>query len=490
MTTSYTRLNKAIEQCEQVITQSPVNLDEWYDACSRIGNVLTSMGQFDQASQWSAMALHPEPKKESYYTKTASLYAIQENWQQSIECHTKTLEIDPTYAEAYRHLAQIHGFLGHSAEESSNWYHFLSHRPDQGTTERHYNLGKVLCQQGKLPDAEQCYRRSIEQDDQFWKGYYHLADVLLQQTKTDEAEAVYQHLVEHQPDPMQAYHKLGQLYLAQKNYPEAIIHFKQATQLDATFPWAYQGLVKTFMALERWDEAIATCRAIISFVEEFPWVYSLMGKVYTKKGEEMQAIACYQKGFQLQGWETCVQRDYQFTQDTFSHQIPIWSKSLQHLAHQENIRALEIGSGQGTTACWLLDNILSQPSAQLACIDRAFSEQFNLNIKHAQVDNDKVQRLEGKISESLKSLDAQTYNVAIIQDSLKQAKLMEQHARLCWKLLTPDAVVMFPSYAWKHPKDADKSPKVGIDRFLASVNGQFEVLHQGYQLIIKRNGSG
>lgn len=489
MTTSYTRLNKAIEQCEQVITQSPVNSDEWYDACSRIGNVLTSMGQFDQASHWSAMALEPEPKQVIYYTKTASLYAIQENWQRSIECHAKTLEIDPTYADAYRYLAQIHAFLGHADEESSNWYQFLTHRPDQGTAERHYTLGQALCKQGHLSEAEQCYKRAIEQDNQFWKGYYHLADVLLQQQKVDEVETVYQHLIEHQPDPMQAHHKLGQLYLAEKNYPEAIIYFKQATQLDATFPWSYQGLVKTFMALERWDEAIATCRAIISFVEEFPWVYSLMGKVYMKKGEEMQAIACYQKGFQLQGWEACVQRDYQFTQDTFSHQIPIWQKSLQHLADQETIKALEIGSGQGVTACWLLDNVLFQTSAQLTCMDRTFSDQFNLNIRQAQVD-DKVQRLEGKISESLKSLEAQTYNVAIIQDPLKQAKLMEQHARLCWPLLMPDAVVIFPSYAWKHPKDAAKSPKVGIDRFLASVEGQFEVLHQGYQLIIKRNSSG
>lgn len=434
------------------------------------------------------MALETTPNTIHYHANAAVLYTIQEDWEQAIATHKHVLEIDPDYAEAHRSLARLYSHLEQLELELHHWYEFLTLRPELGTPERNFKLGKSFQEHGNLELAAVCYERVIERNDQYWTAYYNLADVRSQQQQWEQVAACYEQVIDKDATQVQAFHKLGQHWLQQKDYDQAIASFREATKVDPNFPWAYRGLVQTFMELKRWDEAIATCRAIIGFVEEYPWAYTQMGKASMQKGDEMQAIDFYRKGFQLQGWEACAQRGYQFTQDNFSHQIPSWTKSLHPVAHQEQIKALEIGSGQGLTACWLLDNILSQASSQLTCLDRRFSSEYRTNINHSQVANNKVQQLEGQISTSLKSLDAQAYHIAVIQDPLKQAKLMEQNTRLCWPLLTSEAIVIFPSYGWKHPKDPAKSPKVGIDQFLASVEGQFEILHKGYQLIIRRNG--
>ncbi|NET53701.1 MAG: hypothetical protein F6K09_35170 [Merismopedia sp. SIO2A8] len=74
-----------------------------------------------------------------------------------------------------------------------------------------------------------------------------------------------------------------------------------------------------------------------------------------------------------------------------------------------------------------------------------------------------------------------------IEDPLKQAKLMQQAAQLSWLFVQAGGVVIFPSYSWKSPKSSEQLIKQGIDQFLDSVAGQFEILHRGYQLIIRKN---
>ena len=484
MSVVYSRLNKALGACEAAIA----NPADWYDACSRVSNVLTSMGRFDEASQWNTMALDTTPRLVPYHHKAAILYTIQEDWDQAIASYHQVLELEPQSAEAHRSLARLHSHLEQLELELHHWDEFLRLRPELSTPENNYKLGQSFQEQGHLDRAALCYERVIEKNDQYWKAYYDLAEVRSKQQQWDKVVSCYEQVLSKDDSQVLALHKLGKIWLQQKEYDQAIANFREATKLAPEFPWAYLGLVETFMELEQWDEAIATCRAIISFVDEFPWTYKHMGKAFINKGEKMKAIACYQKSLQLQGWEECVQKDYQFTQDNFSHQIPIWENHLKHLSNQERINVLEIGTDQGITTCWLLDNILTNESSKLMCIDRKFSSEFNANIRQSGVDDRKFQKLKGNIRPLLKSLKGKAYNLVVVQDPLKQAKLMKQDARLSWPLVKGGGIVVFPSYGWKH-KDIEKSPKVGISQFLSSIEGQFEIIHQGYQLIIRKNYS-
>src|SRR5260221_7918568 len=75
---------------------------------------------------------------------------------------------------------------------------------------------------------------------------------------------------------------------------------------------------------------------------------------------------------------------YKITYDCFSSRVPQWRNSLAYLAGMPNLRFLEIGSFEGYSACWLLDNILTHNSSHLVCIDIFQNERavslFDMNI--------------------------------------------------------------------------------------------------------------
>lgn len=46
--------------------------------------------------------------------------------------------------------------------------------------------------------------------------------------------------------------------------------------------------------------------------------------------------------------------------------------------------------------------------------------------------------------------------------------------------------MIFDDYVWSDPKFPGEDPRLGIDAFLSSIAGEFEKLHQQYQLIIRK----
>lgn len=57
----------------------------------------------------------------------------------------------------------------------------------------------------------------------------------------------------------------------------------------------------------------------------------------------------------------------EFTQNWLS-EVAAWEKHLAEFKGKP-IQALELGSFEGRSACWLMDNILTHPDARLTCVD-------------------------------------------------------------------------------------------------------------------------
>lgn len=481
MTVVYARLNQALAGCEETLSVS----GDWYDACARVSNILTSMGRFDEASQWHSMAIEQDPNLVQFHAKAAFLFVIQEKWDEAIRWYRQLLELDPKYTEAHRRLAQIYSRLGQLEDEVFHWYEFLTQQPELGTPDGHHKLGQSFQEQGRLERAASCYERAIALDEHYWPAYTDLAALRSQQKRWNAASEVYQRVLAQDPDRVEVHYELGKVWLQQKNYDRAIAKFKEINKLAPKFSPAYQSLVKAFMALKDWDTVISTCRSTISFVDEFPWAYSNMGRALIQKGEELKAIACYQKVCQLHGWSHCQQNDYQFTEDTFSHQIPVWRKHLQPLHDREGIAALTIGSSQGMIPCWLLDNVLDHASDELFCVDQAFPRAFDHNINQSNA-LDKIVCLEGKPMSLIVDLPGDSFDLVVIQDRCKQADYIQKEIGLCWPLLKNEGVLIVKGYGWAHPSGPKQSPKAGVDRFLKTIQNEFDVLVQSHQLMIKK----
>jgi hypothetical protein len=60
---------------------------------------------------------------------------------------------------------------------------------------------------------------------------------------------------------------------------------------------------------------------------------------------------------------------YQFNQNWFTWNIPVWEVVLSPFKGKPDIQYLEVGLYEGRSALWVLENVLTHPSARLTGID-------------------------------------------------------------------------------------------------------------------------
>ncbi|GAB4244136.1 MAG: hypothetical protein Kow0049_33940 [Stanieria sp.] len=496
-------LTQTIATCEALLKQEQFQPETWQKSCRDLGNILQGLGRFDEAIVWHSLALESKPNLVEVYAQIGQLYARESQWQPAINSLKQALEYQPNSVQLYSTLAKIYNQLGEQEAEMECWYQATQINPNLVNAGGYYKLAKAFYRRNKLDKAISCYQRAIEQSEAVvnevtanstatsqrnFEPHYELAEIWLRQRQFNQAAACYQQILAQDPNQSRAHHKLGTIYLQQQQFEEAIAEFRQTIKIEPEFPWGYRDLVKTLIQLQKWDEAIATCHAIINLVEEYPWVYVQLGNALREKGRIPDAVASFQKACVLKGWQECGSKDYYFTQDNFSFRISWWQSCLQSLADRAEIRALEVGSHQGMSTCWLLDKILTHPSASLTCIDSSFDRYFESNLDKTQA-RSKVTLMKGEIQQLLATLVPNTYDVVNLQDRCKLTTQSEQNAVSIWQLLKVGGIAIFNDYGWINPTNPSQNPKLGIDRFLESVKNQWEIVShapQVYQLIIQK----
>jgi tetratricopeptide (TPR) repeat protein len=191
------------------------------------------------------------------------------------------------------------------------------------------------------------------------------------------------------------------------------------------------------------EASVAYCRAI-ELDSNHCESYQFLGNILAKLGQLDEAIAYHQQASGLRGWPLCGARDYQFTDNWFTNNIPIWEKHLKPLAHRAGINALEIGSYQGMSTCWLLDNILTHSSAKITCVEPYFKEQFEANVAKTGALS-KVSKITSQSQDILGSLESNSYDFVYI-DGNHQNNIVLQDAVLSWRLVKVGGLIIFDDY--------------------------------------------
>lgn len=185
---------------------------------------------------------------------------------------------------------------------------------------------------------------------------------------------------------------------------------------------------------------------------------------------------------------------YIFTDDRFTGNIPVWMKLLGHLRARPNLKFLEIGSFQGRSAVWLLDNVLTHETSHLTCVDTfegaventAAQKIKNLDLFKYNVREfgSRVEWIAGASQTVLRSLPcAPLYDFIYIDGDHKASSVM-QDAVLALPLLKPGGMMVFDDYLWRHePRDIDR-PKVAIDCFVHIFADEVDVIYAGPQVVV------
>lgn len=195
----------------------------------------------------------------------------------------------------------------------------------------------------------------------------------------------------------------------------------------------------------------------------------------------------------------CQSKGYEFTNEWFPYNIPIWQEVFKQLINLPNLNFLEIGSWEGQSTCWLLDNILTHSTSKITCIDTfaggiehqgteelsTIEKRFDNNIiKSGNLD--KVIKIVGFSQTSLRNLPFNSYDFIYIDGSHIASDVLEDTI-LSWRLLKERGIIIFDDYRWEAYKDQPlKHPAPAIDSFLSIFQDKINIIYQGYQVIIQK----
>lgn len=178
-----------------------------------------------------------------------------------------------------------------------------------------------------------------------------------------------------------------------------------------------------------------------------------------------------------------------FSKDWFSARIPQWQTMVAPHLKDKEVLGLEIGSYEGRSAIWTLQNMLTHPAARLICVDiwtnQDVEKAFDRNMV-ATDNSHRIIKMKGDAQRVLKTL-TQLFDFAYV-DADHVARSVVAQISIIWPLLKKGAFVVFDDYEWKHPPETahELPPKPGIDAFLALWQPQYELVHKGYQVIVRK----
>lgn len=147
--------------------------------------------------------------------------------------------------------------------------------------------------------------------------------------------------------------------------------------------------------------------------------------------------------------------------------------------------AIEIGSFNGASAVWILENICNRPTDFLHCIDINETEWLKNNL--APYKNVKLHLgLSGNVLVDLWYENKKPIADLVYVDGSHIAKHVLEDAVLSWKLLKVGGVLVFDDYGWGPSGTPDDQPKTGVDAFLKGYQKHYFMMGMGWQVYLQK----
>ena len=192
--------------------------------------------------------------------------------------------------------------------------------------------------------------------------------------------------------------------------------------------------------------------------------------------------------------------EYKYTQDWFGWGPQIWPEIIKFLPERKNF--LEIGSFEGRSTVWTVENMM-EDGGEIYCIDTwggseehvkgeldGAEDRFHNNILTVReaFPKRKVNKLKGMSTQWLPSLACEKLLFDFIYiDGSHVAKDVLTDACMAWPLLKKDGMIAFDDYLWRLPGFTTvQRPKIAIDSFVNIFEEDIAMVHNGYQLIIRK----
>jgi predicted O-methyltransferase YrrM len=209
-------------------------------------------------------------------------------------------------------------------------------------------------------------------------------------------------------------------------------------------------------------------------------------------------------------------KNYEFTQDWF-HSYDL--EKLLPIGTEEEFHILEIGSFEGKSTIWFIENLLKNKNSTITCIDpwvsydqknNSLNSYGNNILKEDLIDNSEGYVFSNEYETFIKNitktnrltqinimkgfsdvllpnliLNKQKYNIIFI-DGNHTAPYVMSDAVMSWKLLDINGIMIFDDYLWELDKPETLRPKIAIDSFIKNYSDYLQVCWSDYRKVIKK----
>lgn len=185
-----------------------------------------------------------------------------------------------------------------------------------------------------------------------------------------------------------------------------------------------------------------------------------------------------------------------YTVDWFSENIPKFSRFSNYLT-SFSCKILEIGSFEGRSSNWFVENYCTQPESLLTCVDT-----FQGSWEHDDQQTGQLyDRFKNNVQKNLEKIRIFQKGSEFVLPKLLEDKekfdfiyIDGNHtfdAVMCDSLyahglINPNGIIVFDDYGWNLNQPVQKIPHHAINIFLETHKDDYEVLEMNYQVTIKK----
>jgi len=192
----------------------------------------------------------------------------------------------------------------------------------------------------------------------------------------------------------------------------------------------------------------------------------------------------------------------EFTKTWLDAHLKVWNKVLAEFrSFHAQPDVLEIGSWEGRSTIFFLTFF---PEGRVTAIDTwaggdEHQKYADLSVVERRFDanvamfRERVTKMRGASAECLSrlvSLGPARFDLVFVDGSHYADDVMVD-AVLAWALLRRGGILIFDDYLWMYSRyDTKKNPCRAINLFLRLMRGEYQILHAGYQLMIRKTATG
>jgi tetratricopeptide (TPR) repeat protein/TolB-like protein len=231
-------------------------------------------------------------------------YERPENVEIAIDMLKRSMEKDPTYAQAQAGLARAYWYKYNETKEQQ-WAKdakaavSAAKNLNSQLPEVQLAIGDFHLRTGSYPDAALAFQRVLELDPENVDAYLGLGKAYDFQGESDKAEQSFRHAVQISPACWSCFNSLGMFLNGHARYREAIEAWGRVTELTPDNVWGYMNVGAAYFNIGQFEQANQYFRSALKLAPDNDKLYSNLGTVSFFLGRFEEDAAYCQKAIEL-----------------------------------------------------------------------------------------------------------------------------------------------------------------------------------------------